>query len=79
MMISPDGFINEHKEKTYEQLLSVRDELIREIRRFEKGKIPEEEKYMHPSPDVRYQCNLSYLSKICNLIADKYNEQLWED
>ena len=36
MMISPESFIEEHKNKSYKELLAVRDELMSEIIAFEK-------------------------------------------
>ncbi len=73
MMISPEGFIQEHIDKPYEQLLCVRDELIAEIRDFKKCKVSSTEIIMSPSPDVIYQCNLEYLGRLCELISEKYN------
>lgn len=40
-----------------------------------KGKIPEEEFFRDPGPDVVYYCNLSYLSEICDLIQEKIQEE----
>ncbi len=75
MMISPDGFLMMHEFKTYAELLLVRDDLIREIQDFEKHPRDPEEVIMHPSPEVRYQCNLLYLSKISELIMEKHNQE----
>lgn len=81
MMISPDGFIDEYRDKKYEELLPVRDELIEEIRAFENDTERNGKEWMiHPSPEVRYQCNLEYLGKICELISEKYNQEyVWGD
>ena len=76
MMISPDWFIEEHKEKSYAELLPVRDELIKGIKDFESRSYDPEDNMMNPSPEVIYQCNLQYLSKLCDLIADKYNHEI---
>lgn len=38
MMISRESFISEYINKSYKDLLSVKDKLIREIRYFEKHK-----------------------------------------
>jgi len=35
MMISPESFIEEHKNKSYKELLLIRDELMSEISAFE--------------------------------------------
>ena len=75
MMISPNEFTERLKDKPYKELLKERTRLIKEIERFEKGKISETEYFRNPSPDVVYQMNLQYLGKLCMLIADKYNEE----
>jgi len=80
MMISPNGFVEELKDKPYKELLKERDKLIRQIRAFEKDKVPESEYSICPSPEVVYQMNLQYLGELCNLIAEKYNkEYVWKD
>ena len=72
-MISPEVYIEEQKNKSYEELLAERDRLISDIKQFEGGE--KNEQVTEPSPDVVYQCNLKYLAKICELIAEKYNER----
>lgn len=76
MMISPDWFVEELKDKSYKELLSIRDKLIRQIRSFEKHTYDPKLDTICPSPDVVYQCNLQYLSKLCDLIAEKYNSEI---
>ena len=78
MMISPEGYVNLYKSKTYKELLKVRDELIDEIKDFEKNG-GANQPLMCPSLDTVYQCNLLYLSKLCELIHEKYEEYTWED
>ncbi|MBQ9512715.1 MAG: hypothetical protein IJR58_05940 [Lachnospiraceae bacterium] len=78
MMISPDYYVDQHKDKSYEKLLPIRDELIDSIRTFEKQGPAANDVIIAPSPDVRYQMGLKYLGKLCELIAEKYNEKLWE-
>ncbi len=73
MMISPMGFIEMHKEKRYEDLIKVRDELIDDLRSFEAN--PDQTGFINPSPEVVYQMNLQYLGKLCELIAEKYNQE----
>ena len=75
MMISPDGFIAKHEYKSYAELLLVRDRLIKDIQYFEKHRDEESEIQMRPSPEVIYQCKLLYLSKLSELIMEKYNEE----
>ncbi|MBR2805996.1 MAG: hypothetical protein IKE18_04365 [Oscillospiraceae bacterium] len=80
MMISPDGYADMYRGKTYKDLIKEIDILIREVRRFEKGKISYNEMMRHPSADVVYQMNLRYLSEICKLIADEYNREFeWQE
>ncbi len=78
MMISPQQFTENYRNAPYLKLIEERDRLIREIRRFEKNEIAgnrngQEWKYC-PSPDVRYQMHLEYLSGICCLMEKRYNE-----
>lgn len=75
MMISPESYIDELKNKTYKELIKEKNKLLKEISDFENNKIADEEYNIDPSPDVIYQCNLLYLSKLCELIADKFNKE----
>lgn len=75
-MISPDYFIEEYKDMAYEELLPVRDELIDEIREFEKN-VPDNGG-ISPSPSTMYQVRLEYLGKLCELIVDKYRDLQWQ-
>lgn len=79
MMTSPDGFVRMHADKKYKELLSVRDELLDNINKFEANFDKRKGNgNCHPSPEVKYQCHLQYLGKICELIAEKYNrEYVW--
>lgn len=74
MMDSPEVFADECREKSYRQLLAIRDELIKEIYEFEKTGVssPEDISVIAPSPETVYRCNLEYLAKICELISEKY-------
>lgn len=69
MMISPEAFAEEYKGETLKELRKIRDELIEEIRDYEKA--PRGKAQMDPSPEVIYHCDLLYLAKICELIAEK--------
>ena len=75
MMISPESFIKEYENLPYSELLPVRDELIEAVKAFEEHSYGPEEELVHPSPAIRYQCNLEYLGRICGLIAEKYNQE----
>ena len=62
MMISPQSYIEQQKDKTYSELLKERDKL-------------EENAIETSSPDVVYQCHLEYLSRLCLLICEKFNKE----
>ena len=77
-MISPQSFVKEFDDESYETLIKERDKLIREIRHFEKYQeeiMNREGSYICPSPDVVYQMNLEYLGALCMLISKKFNEK----
>lgn len=70
-MIDPITFKKAYENATPEEIIKVRDKLIREIRRYEKGNIPLDEITMDPSPDVVYMMNNAYLAELCYLIVEK--------
>ena len=75
MRISPEAFIEEQKDKSYEELLAVRDKLIGVIKDFEEeAEKDPEDVLVYPSPDGNYYCNLKLLAELCRLITDKYDE-----
>ena len=74
MMISPKTYIEDFKEKSYEELLEEKKRLNKEIEEFENGKNKFSSYIISPSPDVRYQCNLEYMAELCNLISEKYRK-----
>ena len=84
MMISPEVYLSQLESATYEELISARKELIASIDEYE-----EKEKNnghselgwcIGPSPEVRYQCHLDYLSALCTFMKRKYNEEyVWGD
>ena len=79
MMISPYGFIEQHKDCSYKELIEIRDELLDSIKAYEAGDISEEAKMICPSPDVMYQCELQYLAELFKLLAEKYSEGKYEE
>ena len=75
-MISPKAFIElECKGKTYKELLKIRDELLKSILDYEKGKISPEEWDILPSPEAIYQNDLECLGELCMLISETYNKE----
>ena len=75
MMISPEGFIEKYKNMSYLELLLVHEKLIKELHAFEDHSYDPKLNMIHPSPEVIYQCNLEYLGRLCELIAEKYNKE----
>ena len=75
-MISPEVFVEQYADKTYEELIKVRNELINSIKKFEATPQNEDPDFIIcPGPDVVYQMHLEYLSAICKLIIKKFREQ----
>jgi hypothetical protein len=77
-MISPEGYVDDLKNETYEKILKERDKIIREIRYFEKHReeiMNSEECCISVSPDMVYQWNLECLSLLCTLVSNKFEEE----
>ena len=84
MMISPEAYIDRFNGAEYLDLITERDCLIRFIKEYEEKDIAGDrsgkEWDIHPQPDVRYQVYLEYLSRLCVLMSEKYNEDyVWGD
>lgn len=84
MMISPESFVEEHKNDSFKELIKTRDSLMREIKSLEKivySKEQSDEAWMiSPGPDVQYQVYLEYLAELCKFISRKYNEEIvWNE
>lgn len=75
MMLSPDAYAGMFADKSYAELIKVRDELIKSIQDFEKNGADKEAYMTCPSPVVIYQMNLEYLAEFCRLIGEKYREE----
>lgn len=75
MMISPPLFRKQFEDAPLKKIIRERDKIIRDLRKYEKGKIPEGEYYRDPSPDVVYYCNNLYLGELCFLINEKSKEK----
>lgn len=76
MMICPQTFVEEFKDYTYEQLIEVRNELLKEMLDFEqdakRGGLDTATDMIHPSPEVVYQMNQDYLMELLDLMRNKY-------
>lgn len=85
MLAPPDYILEDNKDKSYEELLNVRDRLIRKIQKIEKdgpvyGKYEDGDLLLadlasFPSPDMVYRNNLESLGLLCKLISIKYAEE----
>ncbi len=76
-MISPQGYLEMRKHKTYQQLIQERNKLLDFITDFETHEIAgdgENVSDCSPSPEVRYQCYLEYLSVLSSYMSEKYND-----
>ena len=75
MMIHPKTFRDSLENVPLDKIIKERDKIIREIRRYEKGKIPEDDYMMDPSPETVYMMNNLYLAELCNLLYEKKKEK----
>ena len=76
MMLSPEFAAEEHKNDTFDQLITERNSCFLELRELEKIVFDENrdssEWDVYPGPDVRYQWSLEYMAELCKLLQDKY-------
>ena len=79
MMISPKSYLDNHRDKDFEQLIKERDSLIKSITSLERIVFNEDRSgdawKFHPGPDVKYQMELDYLSELCRFMSNKYNQE----
>ena len=73
-MVDPVSFRKSLENATLEEIIKERDKLIREIRRYEKGKTSLDEITMDPSPEVVYMMNNLYLAELCHLLYEKHKD-----
>lgn len=77
MMISPEYYKEQLKDKTLKELVIERNKLIEELNKYEYRKILEESKELlpedcvKPSPSTRYYWRNHYLKEITDLIIEK--------
>ena len=84
MMTSPEVAAEEHKNDTFEQLITERHSCYLELKELKKivfdEKKTDPEWNVHPGPDVRYQWSLEYMAELCKLMQDKYcSEVVYRD
>jgi len=78
MMVSPNSYINSHKNDAMEDLLKEKKKLVDELELLEKVAFDKGHKDkawdIQPGPDVRYKVTLEYLAELCRLIGRRYSE-----
>lgn len=77
MMIDTQQYVDNVKGYPYEKLIKERNRLVKSLKDFEKGWFAGDksgdEWYYCPSPDVVYQCELEYLSALCDFMNERFN------
>ena len=71
LMLDPISVRKSLENESLDKIIKERDAIIREIMRFEKNKIPQEDYLIDPHPKTIYTCKFLYLAEICNLIYEK--------
>ena len=74
MMISPERFVKEHADKSYESLVVLRNKLLKEISVVEDKHTQYSITNTKTSANEKYKQNLKYLIMISELILEKYQE-----
>lgn len=69
MMMSPEMYIEEFKNKSYSELLVERNNLIKDITDYEEGN--KKDDFFKPSGKTMYKMHLQYLAELCKLISSK--------
>lgn len=80
MMISPNGYKEEHKNLSLVELIDKRNELIGSLNNYENNHIKNNNGYdlegiKLPSPATQYYCRNEYLKEITDLIIEKLDEE----
>jgi hypothetical protein len=83
MMISPESFANNLEGKSYQELRTIKDDLVAEIAEFERNRLAfagnefalPGELTVHPGPDVKYQMQLEYLAATCEKLSEQFNSE----
>lgn len=72
MMISPETYISQYKNRTLKECIEARDKLIQKLKDFELDPVYESD--VMPSPMTQYNVYVEYLKGLCDLIAEKVSE-----
>ncbi len=79
MMITPSTYREGLKTKSYLDLMKERDRLVAFMHQFEAEETKGDRSSLawrcHPSPDVQYQVYFEYLSALCNVMQERYNQE----
>lgn len=82
-MINSEAYIEQHKDEDFERLIKTKNELVGSINDLEKlilKKDYDDEKWKEfPSPDVKYQISLEYLSKLCLCMMEKNKNRVFNE
>ncbi|MBE6034993.1 MAG: hypothetical protein E7222_09900 [Clostridiales bacterium] len=84
MMISPESYVDDHRNDSFEELIAERNQLVEELNRLEKivydKECADKAWSMHPGPDVQYQVTLQYLAQLCDFLQEKYRREIvWKE
>ena len=74
MMVSPEIYMSFLQDKNYEELIKERDSLIDEIKGYEKISDDFIDIDMNSSREISYKYNHLYLSKVCELLSEKFTQ-----
>lgn len=79
-MVSPEYNIEEiTKDKTYKELIKIREEFIASFESFEEEYVynpyANRETNFCPSPEVRYQVNMECLAILLKVMQDRFREE----
>lgn len=74
MMASPEAYMSFLQDKNYEELIKERDSLIDEIKEYEERSDELIDISTIPSRETIYKYNHIYLSKVCELLSQKFTD-----
>lgn len=71
MLINPELYIDNLKNKSIENLIKERDKIIRQIQHYENNKDNIDKFDIYPTPEDVYEWNNVVLIKLTSMIMDK--------
>ena len=76
MMIDPEQYVEQYKNKPYQDILQFKNKLISQINEFEHDFDRKNPGWMaKPGPDVHYQWNLEVLGLIAPMLSEAFNSE----